>query len=85
MLRANRADRLTIVAIVVVPVPVVRVEVEVPRVVRVVLVEGRRPVVAVRADIVGVRVVAIARRGEALSGSCLILVQEGIIEEAELH
>ena len=64
MLRANRADRLTVVAIVVVPVHVVRIEVEVPRVVRVVLVERRRPIVAVVADIVKIRVVAIARSGK---------------------
>ena len=64
MLRADRADRLTVVAIVVVPVHVVRIEVEVPRVVRVVLVERRRPIVAVVADIVEIRVVAIARSGK---------------------
>ena len=64
MLRANRADGLTVVAIVVVPVHVVRIEVEVPRVVRVVLVERRRPIVAVVAGIVEIRVVAIARSGK---------------------
>ena len=64
MLRANRTDGLTVVAIVVVPVHVVRIEVEVPRVVRVVLVERRRPIVAVVADIVEIRVVAIARSGK---------------------
>ena len=64
LLRANRTDRLTVVAIVVVPVHAVRTEVEVPRVVRVVLAERRRPTVAVVADIVEIRTVAIARSGK---------------------
>lgn len=64
MLRANRADRLTVVAVVVVPVHAVRIKIDVPRVVRVVCVERRRPIVAVVADIVEVRVVAIPRCGE---------------------
>lgn len=71
MLRANRADRLTVVAVVVVAVHVVRIEVDVPRVVRVVRVERRRPVVAVGAGIVEVRVVAIPRSGENVSASAV--------------
>ena len=62
--KKNRADGLTVVAVVVVPVHVVRVEVHVPRVVRVVRVERTRPIVAVVARVVQVIVVAIARRGE---------------------
>jgi len=55
---------LPVVAVVVVEVVVVRIEVQVPRVVRVVLVERRRPIVAVGAHIVEVAVVAVTRRGK---------------------
>ena len=43
----NRTNRLAVVAVVVVHVAIARIEVEVPRVVRVVLVERTRPVVTV--------------------------------------
>ena len=64
LLRADRADRLTVAANAVVPAHIARIEVEVPRVVRVVLAERRRPIVAVVADIVEKRVEAIARSGK---------------------
>ena len=64
LLRADRADRLTEVATAAAPVHVVRNEAEAPRVARVVLVERRRPIVAVVADTVETRVVAIARSGK---------------------
>jgi len=51
---------LPVVAVVVVPIHVARIEVEVVRVVRVARVERRGPVVAVRAGIVEVAIVAIA-------------------------
>ena len=60
----NSAHALTVVAVVVVPVDVVVVEVEVVRVVRVVRVERRRPVVAVVACVVEVRVVTVASSGQ---------------------
>lgn len=52
---------MPVVAVVVVRVHVVRIEVEVVRVVRVVCIERRRPIVAVGTDVVGVVVVAITR------------------------
>jgi len=55
---------LTFVAVVVVHVVIVRIEVEVPRIVRVVRVERRRPVVAVGTGIVEVAVVAVAGSGQ---------------------
>ena len=58
----NRTNALTVVAVVVVRIDVSIVEVQVPRVVRVVRVERRRPVVAVRTLIVETRFVAVARR-----------------------
>lgn len=58
----NRTDALTVVAVVVVRIDVSIVEVQVPRVVRVVRIERRRPVVAVRTLIVETRFVAVARR-----------------------
>ena len=61
---AHGADALTVVAVVGVRVHVPTVEVEVPRVVRVRLVERRRPVVAVRASVVQVVVPAVARSGK---------------------
>ena len=67
VLLADRPNREPIVAIVVVPVLVVRIEVEVPRVVRVVLIEGRGPVVAVRTHIVETRVVAKTRSGQKVT------------------
>lgn len=51
-LRADCTDRLTVVAVVVVPVPVGGVEVEVVRVVGVVRILRTRPVVAVGTDVV---------------------------------
>ena len=57
---SHRTDRLPVVAVVVVPVEVARIEVEVPRVVRIVRIRRRGPVVAVRAGVVEVRVVAVA-------------------------
>ena len=64
LLRANRADGLTAAAIVDVPAHAARKEVEVPRAVRVVLEERRRPTVAVVADKAEIRVVARARSGK---------------------
>ena len=58
----NRANALTVVAVVVVPIDVARVEVEVVGVVRVRRVLRRRPVVAVAAGVVEVIVPAVARR-----------------------
>lgn len=58
----NRSDRVAVVAVVVVRIDVSIVEVQVPRVVRVVRIERRRPVVAVRTLIVETRFVAVARR-----------------------
>ena len=52
------------VVAVVVRVHVVRIEVHVVRVVRVVRIERRRPVVAVGTDVVQVVVVAVARGGQ---------------------
>ena len=57
-------DRLPVVAVVVVPVDVGRIEVHVPRVVRIVRIEGRRPVVTVGANIVEVGVVPVASGGK---------------------
>lgn len=63
--RADRANREPVVTVVVVPrVDVVRVEVEIPRVVRVVLVERTRPVVAVVAHVVEICIPAVARGRE---------------------
>lgn len=59
-LRADGAYRESVAAVVVVPIPVVRIEVEVVRVVLVVRVERRRPVVAVLALVVEVVVPAVA-------------------------
>ena len=56
----DEANRVAVVPIVVVHVHVARIEVHVVRVVLVVLVGSTRPVVAVRADIVHVRTVAVA-------------------------
>ena len=56
---------MTVVTVAVVPVDIVRIEVHVPRVVRVVRIERRRPIVAVGAGIVKIVVVAIARSREA--------------------
>lgn len=58
------ANGKPVVAVVVVRVLVFRVEVEVTRVVRVRLVERRRPVVAVRGLVVHVRAVAVACGGQ---------------------
>ena len=59
----DKADRLTVVAVVVVVgVDVVRVEVQVPRVVR--AVGRRRPIVAVVANIVDIRTVAVTGSGK---------------------
>ena len=63
-LRANGTNRLTVVAVVVVPVPIARIEVEVVSVVAVRRVERRGPIVAVLARVVEVIIPAIARRGE---------------------
>ena len=52
------AHRVAVVAVVVVPVRIPGVEVQVVRVVRVALVERRRPIVTVRARVVEVRIVA---------------------------
>ena len=61
---ANGPDRLTVVTVVVVPIYVARVEVQVVRVVRVAGVERTGPVVAVGANVVEVRVVAVPRCGK---------------------
>ena len=61
LLRANRADRQTVVAIVVALEHEVRIEVEGPRIARVVPAERRRPIGAAVADIAEKRVVASAR------------------------
>ena len=58
------ANGKPVVAVVVVRVRVFRIEVEVTRVVRVRLVERRRPVVAVRGLVVEVRAVAVACGGQ---------------------
>ncbi len=55
---------MSVVAVVVVAVDVVVVEVEVVRVVRVVLVERRRPIVAVVAGVLEVRIVTVAGGGQ---------------------
>ena len=55
---------MPVVTVVVVPVDIVGFEVDVPRVVRVVRIEGRRPVVAVGPGIVKVRVVPVACGGK---------------------
>ena len=60
MLNAHRTNRKPIVTVVVVPVDVLLVEVQVASVVLVLLVERRRPVVAVVALIVDIRTVAVA-------------------------
>ena len=64
MLLADWADRLSVVAIVVVPVHVVRIEVHVVGVVRVVRIERTRPVVAVRTSIVERAFVHVTRSGQ---------------------
>ena len=66
LLRADRADRLTVVAIAVVVVPghVVRKEAEVPRAVRVALEERRRPIGAVAVDTAKTLAAAKARNGK---------------------
>lgn len=83
MLRANRADGLTVVATVAVPVHVDRTEVEAPRAVRVALVERRRPIVAAAADIVEKRDVAIARSGKkngvAIGLACYLVTVYAIL------
>ncbi len=61
---ADGPHGLAVVAIVVVRVVVARIEVQVVRVVRIVRVERTGPVVAVGANVVEVRVVAVPRRGE---------------------
>ena len=58
------AHRVTVVAVVVVPVRIPGVEVQVVRVVRVALVERRRPVVAVRARVVELTIPAVACGGK---------------------
>ena len=61
----HRTDRLPVGAVVVVPVHVVRVEAQVVRAARVVVVvERRRPIVAVAASVVQVRIVAIPSNGK---------------------
>ena len=57
---------MPVVAVVVVPVDIARIEVHVPSVVRVVRIEGRRPVVAVGTGIVKVRVVPVTGGGKDL-------------------
>ncbi len=57
-------DGLTVVAVVPIVVHVARIEVEVPRVVRIRLVERARPVVAVGANVVERRAVAVTGGGE---------------------
>ena len=66
---------MTVVTVVVVPVDFIRIEVHVPRVVRVVRIEGRRPVVAVGPRIVEVGIVPVASSGPSrpLSGRELTL------------
>ena len=64
MLLADWADRLSVVAIVVVPIHVVRIEVHVVGVVRIVRIERTRPVVAVRTSIVEVTIVHVTRSGQ---------------------
>lgn len=55
---------MPVVTVVVVPVDIVGIEVDVPRVVRVVRIERRRPVVAVGTDIVEIGVVPVTRGGK---------------------
>ena len=63
---------MPVVTVVVVPVDIVGIEVDVPRVVRVVRIERRRPVVAVRTRIVEIRVVPVTgSRKERLSADRL--------------
>ena len=57
---------MPVVTVVVVPVDIVGIEVDVPRVVRVVRIEGRRPVVAVGARIVEIGIVPVASGGKEL-------------------
>lgn len=57
---------MPVVTVVVVPVDIVGIEIHVPRVVRVVRIEGRRPVVAVGTRIVEVRIVPVASGGKKL-------------------
>ena len=76
----NWANRLSIVAVVVVRVVVVGVEVHVLGVVRVVRVERTRPIVAVRTCVVQLIVVAIAsrRKPQLFFGNRLILTPKKI-------
>lgn len=76
----NRPHTLTVVAVVVVRVRAIRIEVEVVGVVRVRRVLRRRPVVAVRAGIVEVGVVAIpgSRHSQKAYSSLLILMIGGV-------
>ena len=57
---------MTVVAVVVVPVDIVGIEIHVPRVVRVVRIEGRRPVVAVGTRSVEIGIVPVASGGKDL-------------------
>ena len=77
----HRAHTLTVVAVVDVPIRVARIEVQVVGVVRVRRVLRGRPVVAVRAGIVEVGAVAVARcwqEQQACSDSLLILMEGGV-------
>lgn len=69
---ADGPDRLTVVAVVV-RVVIARIEVQVVRVVRVVRVERTGPVVAVGANVVEVRVVAVPRCGKKDRGVAAVI------------
>ena len=73
------ANGVTVVTVVVVPVPVATVEVEVVGVVAVVLVQRAGPVVAVRATVVQLRAVAVARSGERAVTAIRDERQEGAV------
>ena len=64
-------NRVTVVAVVVVPIHIGRIEPQVPRVVRVGLVERTRPVVAVRANVVEVSTVAVTGGRKKKSTICV--------------
>lgn len=74
---------MTVVAIVAEPEHVVRIEAEVPREVRAVLVERRRPIEAEVADIVETRDAAIARSGKknriAVRFACYLVAIDAVL------